>query len=74
MISFPSPKYKFSRKWYEAEVNREDFNQVQAWCTEQFGPRPTVSDAWSRWFDNYGDRIFFRDEKDYQWFVLRWGT
>jgi hypothetical protein len=66
-------KYKFSRaKWYEAEFNWQDRNEILAWCTEQFGPRPKVSDAWSRWYDNYHDMIFFRDEKDYVLFMLRW--
>lgn len=69
------PKYKFSRaKWYEAKFNWKDRNQIHVWCSEQFGPRPKVSDAWSRWFDNYHDKMFFRDEKDYQWFILRWGA
>jgi hypothetical protein len=67
------PKYKFSRaKWYKAEFNWQDHNEILAWCTEQFGPRPKVSDAWSRWYDNYHDMIFFRDEKDYVLFMLRW--
>lgn len=71
----PEPKYKFSRaKWYEADISWNHYREVMEWCTEQFGPRPKVSDAWSRWFDNHGDRVFFRDERDYNWFVLRWGA
>lgn len=67
------PKYQFSRaKWYVAEVSWNNYIEAIAWCTDQFGSRPKVSDAWTRWFDNYGDRIFFRDEKDYMWFMMRW--
>ena len=69
------PKYQFSRaKWYQADFNSYEYAEVKEWCTQQFGPRPRVADAWTRWYDNYGDRIFFRDEKDYNWFVLRWGA
>jgi hypothetical protein len=71
---YPS-KYKFSRaKWYEADHRYDDYNDVIAWCTEHFGPRPRRPDAWSRWCDIHIDRIRFRDEKDYNWFMLRWGA
>jgi hypothetical protein len=69
------PKYKFSRaKWYEADHRYDDYDDVMAWCTEHFGPRPRYPDAWTRWYDIHIDRIRFRDEKDYNWFVLRWGA
>jgi hypothetical protein len=71
----PQSKYKFSRaKWYEADHRFEDYEEVMAWCTEHFGPRPRRPDAWTRWCDIHIDRIRFRDEKDYNWFVLRWGA
>jgi hypothetical protein len=67
------PKYKFSRsKWYEAVYNYNYYHEVEAWCTEQFGPHPNQPDAWSRWVHTHEDTIHFRDEKDYVWFVLRW--
>ena len=69
----PQSKYKFSRaKWYEADHRYEDYEEVIAWCTEHFGPRPRYPDAWTRWADIHIDKIRFRDEKDYAWFVLRW--
>ena len=44
----PAPKYKFSRaKWYEAKLPR-DQQAAFTWCTEQFGPEPTNTDAWTR--------------------------
>jgi hypothetical protein len=70
------PKYQFSRaKWYEARLPRnEQTHAAYSWCVKQFGPEPKNTDAWSRWYFNV-DRIFrFRDEKDYHWFILRWGV
>ena len=68
-------KYKFSRaKWYHAEFDSRYYDEVREWCTQQFGPQPRVADAWTRWYHNYHDVIFFRDEPDYNWFVLRWGA
>jgi hypothetical protein len=69
----PKPKYKFSRaKWYEATLPG-DRQAVFAWCTEQFGPEPYHPDAWSRWYFNVNRTFRFRDAKDYEWFLLRWG-
>jgi hypothetical protein len=69
----PEPKYKFSRaKWYEATLPG-DRQAVFAWCTEQFGPEPYYPDAWSRWYFNVNRTFRFRDAKDYEWFLLRWG-
>lgn len=71
----PKPKYKFSRsKWYEADYDWMHYDEVVKWCVEQFGPHPTQQDAWSRWDHRYEGRIYFRDQKDYNWFVLRWGA
>ena len=67
------PKYKFSRtKWYEAVFDINKYTDVVQWCTEHFGPHPRSPDAWSRWNHKYEDRIYFRDSKDYEWFMLRW--
>lgn len=68
------PKYKFSRKWHIANFNWQDYNEVNRWCIDQFGPHPQTPDAWCRWHHRYEDQIHFRDEKDYNWFVLRWGA
>lgn len=71
-IVSPQPKYKFSRDWYVAEFNVKDFTDVVHWCREQFGPHPRHPDAWSRWKHTYENKIHFRDEQDYMWFLLRW--
>lgn len=83
-IVFPQPtkpKYQFSRaKWYTAQLPgyatwrySDEYNSIIAWCNETFGPHPKKQDAWSRWYVGLGF-INFRDQKDYQWFVLRWGA
>ncbi len=69
------PKYKFSRaKWYVAEFDTRYYFEVDEWCKEQFGPHPKRPDAWCRWHHTYENQIHLRDEKDYNWFVLRWGA
>jgi len=66
-------KYKFSRaNWYQAEFNDKDYFEVDAWCSQQFGPHPANPDAWSRWWHKFHNSILFRDEKDYVLFMLRW--
>lgn len=67
-------KYKFSREWYVADYDWVHHAEVLEWCTKQFGPHPQRPDAWSRWQNKYTERIHFRDEKDYHWFILRWGA
>lgn len=68
-------KYKFSRaKWYVAEFDDKNYFEVEKWCEEQFGPHPKNPDAWCRWFHRYSEKIHFRDEKDYVFFMLRWGV
>jgi hypothetical protein len=69
------PKYKFSRaNWYVAEFDWVHQHEVLAWCSQQFGPHPARPDAWSRWYNKYNEKIHFRDAKDYQWFLLKWGV
>ena len=66
-------KYKFSRaNWYVADVDAKYYWEIDEWCTQHFGKHPDQHDAWSRWVHLYEDKIHFRDEKDYVWFMLRW--
>jgi hypothetical protein len=66
-------KYNFSRAWFVADFDPEYYFEVEEWCKEHFGPHPKCPDAWSRWVHTYEDQIHFRDSKDYEWFMLRWG-
>jgi hypothetical protein len=69
------PKYQFSRaNWYVADFDWVHHGEVLEWCKQQFGPHPQHPDAWSRWYNKYSEKIHFRDAKDYEWFLLRWGT
>lgn len=70
----PMPKYNFSRKWFVVDFSDRDYMAVREWCVEMFGPEDKFPNAWSRWQHRYEHRIFLRDEKDYNWFVLRWGA
>lgn len=73
----PVSKYRFSRaKWYEADLWNSDHSmgEVRKWCTEQFGRQDRNPNAWSRWINHLNSTFRFRDEADYEWFVLRWGT
>ena len=65
-------KYKFSRNWHQAQFDPKYYYEVDAWCSQQFGPHPRHPDAWSRWWHKFEDSILFRDEKDYVLFTLRW--
>lgn len=76
----PKSKYQFSRtKWYQAKrpggwnVFGPEYDEVLQWCEQTFGPHPKNRDAWSRWYMGMGT-VVFRDEKDYNWFILRWGV
>jgi hypothetical protein len=69
-------KYNFSRaKWYEASYGLHDVIEVFDWCEQHFGQCPEHLDAWCRWYsDRPWKAIKFRDERDYQWYILRWGV
>lgn len=70
-------KYQFSRaKWHKADLWNSDhrMDEVREWCVEQFGPQDHNPDAWSRWTNSMNSTFRFRDQKDYNWFVLRWGA
>lgn len=83
-----TPKHKFSRaKWFNFTCRRDVSAEILEWCSAQFGNQPTIADAWTRWQskNNFqfstttwrqarGTTIQFRDEKDYQWFLLRWAS
>jgi hypothetical protein len=68
----PRNPYKFSRQWHEVDLPWRSDEQL-AWCAEQFGPHPRQADAWCRWcVDAF--TVKFRDLRDYNWYMLRWGS
>jgi len=66
------PKYKFSRNWFIGKVNSGQGDEVHKWCSETFGNHPTNPDAWCRWYRYSRNKFYFRDERDYTWFTMRW--
>jgi len=67
------PRYKFSRKWYVGEINSNaDKTDIIEWCELHFGSHPKNPDAWCRWYRYSTSKFYFRDEKDYALFLLRW--
>lgn len=54
--------------------NRKQWNQMDDWCHDQFGPRNSINDWPSisdRWFAN-GRAFWFKNEADRTMFILRW--
>ena len=69
----------YGSRYYTVEPVGGNWLEMESWATKTFGP---VSDVWDlgkkkapepscRWYMN--DRKFwFRNEKDRDWFILRW--
>ncbi len=69
------PRYKFSRKWFVGEIeynNVYPLVDIENWCINNFGPHPMNPDAWCRWYRYSTRKFYFRDEKDYLLFLLKW--
>lgn len=64
--------YNFRQERYTACFEWREYRQVIEWCTEQFGSRTEEVDVLTRWYSNYFNTVFFRDEQDYILFLLRW--
>ena len=53
-----------------------EWSSMIEWCKDAFGPSGTEENpgVWSinqRWYAN-GSRLYFKDKKDCEWFMLRW--
>jgi hypothetical protein len=64
----------FGQDYLTIQPHGLDWAEVINWCTQSFG---TVGDIWNkthdRWYAN-NSKFWFRDRKDYDWFVLRWNS
>ena len=65
---------------YKVKITVPETYAIIRWCKEQFGGdgvpdyhlnTDIVKDL--RWWGRQ-EHLFFRDEKDYAWFLLRWGA
>jgi hypothetical protein len=59
-------------------TNGSRWNEMMAWMIETFGPSGTPENpgCWSpdqRWYANNA-KFWFREEKDRNWFVLKWSS
>lgn len=45
--------------------------EVRNWCLETFGP-PNSIQSGGRWNHVTSDMIYFKNEADLNWFMLRW--
>jgi hypothetical protein len=58
---------------------RSDWNTMMTWCEETFGPtgslwaetKSLTPEPNRRWYAN-NSKFWFLEEKDLNWFVLRW--
>ena len=53
--------------------NSQQWNEMMEWMVETFGPS-AHDGVWTpnmRWYANNA-KFWFRDEKDLNWFVMRW--
>lgn len=60
---------------YTPNWDNQIWNKMVEWCVETYGP--TAHDGvWTpsmRWYVNNA-KFWFRNEKDLNWFVLRWSS
>jgi hypothetical protein len=54
--------------WFKTE-----WDEMVEWCETTYGPRPEggVFVPGGRWYIN-NSRFWFREQKDMEWFILRW--
>lgn len=60
----------------------EKFCEIREWCWQQWGPSCELEIyyklkkdvPWSWINDQYRLKIFFRDNAEYQWFLLKWNN
>ncbi len=63
-----------SAEWYQAK-SPTDRQGAYAWCFKHFGPDAAdPDDSAHRWYYTIFGNFRFRDAKDYEWFLLRWGV
>jgi hypothetical protein len=69
-------KYAVAFRYKEAPL----FLERREWMWEQFGPsceyefwKDSRQTCWCWINDNYRTRILFESEKEYNWYMLKWG-
>lgn len=51
-----------------------EWDGMVSWCVETYGPAPEqgIFEPGGRWYVNNA-KFWFREQKDMEWFILRWG-
>jgi len=74
--------YTVSPIWNPSQLgwHNDKWNDMMAWCVEVFGPSKSaiwgenpIPEPTERWYAN-NDKFWFRDQKDRDWFTLRWAS
>jgi hypothetical protein len=62
------------------KIYNQDWQDMLAWCIEIFGPSKSriwgenpIPEPMERWYVN-NSKFWFRDQKDRDWFTLRWAS
>jgi hypothetical protein len=74
-------EFKYYAGYRNSEVDK--FCAVRAWCWENWGPscemenygkvsNPNINWCWIS--DQWKQRIYFASDKEYQWFLLKYGS
>lgn len=66
----PKISWDIDKDWGTYEV----YAMMEKWCAEIYGPTPEdgVWTPGARWYAN-NERFWFREQKDMEWFILKWG-
>ena len=48
------------------------WREIQAWCTQMYGPAGGPGDRWSSNDIVKGGKLWFKDEQDIMWFRMKW--
>lgn len=61
--------------FYKVVTEGYDFDELNEWCNQTFGPPRTGPDPYNKhnWFISSGE-FHFHEEKYRDWFVLRWSS
>jgi hypothetical protein len=72
-------KYTVDFNWRQAS----EFCELRNWCWDQWGPsseivnweksKDFVSKSWCWDPSEYKNRVYLASDKEYQWFLLKWG-
>lgn len=64
----------FGEEYYSVEPVGGDWVIIVDWCYTSYGdPSDPKNEAGGRWYVE-NRKLWFRDQKDRDWFVLRWNS